>query len=108
MAERACPGGPAAARDELPDVPVRLEILLPVPQDLVQARFILPDGLFVIGRREMGVEQRPERAVSVATVLMANLVVDESSLALLFNEPRVLEQPKMSGDPRLGNSQNAR
>ena len=70
MAERARPGGPAAAGDELPAVSVRLKILLAVPQHLLQSGFVLPHGAVASRGGKLRVQQRPQRVVSAGPPLV--------------------------------------
>jgi hypothetical protein len=63
----------------------------------------------VVGRsREVRIEERPERSLSIGAALVGEPVVGVAGLALLGAETRVLQQAKVAGDPGLGDSENAR
>ena len=107
MAERARPGGPATAGDQLADVSVRLEILLAVTQHLLQPGFVLPNRAIVGRRGELRIEQRPERPLAVGPSLVCHAAIDKAGLAFFRDQSGLLQQAQVPGDAGLRHPEDA-
>src|SRR5688572_28531388 len=101
VAEGAGPRRPAPAGHELARIALRVEALLAVTQDLLQARVVFADGAYVARRRKLKVEQFPQRRAAVAGRILGEAVVDEARFALLDDQRRFLQEPEMAGYARL-------
>jgi hypothetical protein len=101
------------AGDELPRIArvgagVRLEVLLPQPQHLVQPRIVGPHARIVGRLEKLRVEHRPQRIVPLVAQRAREAVVAEAAVLLLFDEPGLLEQPEVPRHARLGEAEDAR
>ena len=86
---------------------MRVEVLLAKPQHFLQPRIVRAHGAVGGGRRELRVEQRPERPVAVDAPFVREPVVDEARFALFGDQARVLEQPQVPGHARLRDAEDA-
>ena len=75
VTERAGPRGPAATGNELTAVAVRFEVLLAQPEHFLEAGLVGLDALVVGRRRELSLEERPERRVPVLSRLVCEPVI---------------------------------
>ncbi len=128
QAESACPCRPAPPGHQLTRLAaVRLEVLLPQPQDLLQSRLVLAcrGGPAHLG--ELRVEQRPQRLGRASGVRMPPVVgpelqlgaygsvgrlegqpvVREACFAFLAHEADVLQEAEMPGHAGLGDAQDS-
>ena len=110
LAEGARPCRPAAAREQLPCVAVRIEVFLAMAQHLLQARLVFPHR--PIGRRcgelrrpamptaaDVRIDARRRRAGGSST----NPASRSST-----TRPASLRRPEMARDARLGDAENRR
>ncbi len=113
MTERSRPRRPASSRHELSLVGVRTRVRcrssLFAAAGLLRAARCRRDRPRLPRALELVLQQHPQRRVSVETAanVRRNGVVGEAGLAILADEPAVLEQPEMARHTRLGNAENA-
>ncbi len=87
---------------------MRLEILLPQPLDLGQPCGVGTPLRCARSGLELRLQQRPQRAEAVqpAGKIRPDAVVGVTPLALLADEPRLLEEPQVPGHARLRNPED--